>query len=120
MQDVFQNVFGITGRGDAQHLEFGVLRLDLSAQILKHLDRVLDGIAVRKLVSLAEDVAALIEQHGLGGSRASVDADEAANGLALLECCWRKFLPAISVLESVEFSVFRYQTFRAGFRFLLL
>src|SRR5579864_1916261 len=120
MQDVFQNVFGITARGDTQHLEFGVLRLDLSAQILEHLDRVLDGIAVRKLVSLAEDVAPVVEQHSLGGSRATVDPDEAANGLALLERCWRKLFPAISVLESVKFPVFRDQTFRAGFGFLLL
>ena len=78
------------------------------------------GIAVRELVGLAQNVAAIIQQHGLGGSRAAVDADKAADGLALLECCRRKLLAPVGFLEAVEFSFFRNQAFRAGLCFLLL
>ena len=105
VQDVFQNIFGVAGGGDSQDLELGILRFDLSAQILEHLDRVLDRVAVRELVGLAQDVTAIIQQYGLGGSRPSVDADEAADGLAFLERCWRKLLPTVGFFEAVEFAV---------------
>jgi hypothetical protein len=68
VKHVFQNVLGVAGGGDSQDLELGILRFDLSAQILEHLDRVLNRIAVRELIGLAENVAAIVEQHSLGGS----------------------------------------------------
>ena len=46
VQHVFQNVLGVAGGGYSQDLELGILRLDLSAQIFEHLNRVLDRVAV--------------------------------------------------------------------------
>ncbi len=46
VQHVFQNILGIAGGGDSQDFELGVLRFNLSAQILEHFDCVLDGITV--------------------------------------------------------------------------
>ena len=44
--------------------------------------RVFDGVALGKLVALHQDVLVFIEQHGLGRSRAAVDAHEAFHHLA--------------------------------------
>ena len=85
LEHIFQNVLGVAGGGHAQHFELGALRFHLSAQVLEHLDRVLNRIAVRELVRLAEDVAVFVEQHGLGRSGSAVDADEAADRAVLSE-----------------------------------
>ena len=85
VQDVFQNVLRIAGGGHSQDFQLRVLRFHLAAQVLEHFDRVLNRISVRELVGLAQNVALLIEQNGFGGSRAAVDADEAANRLAFPE-----------------------------------
>ncbi len=84
-QDIFQNIFRIAGGPDSQNFQFRALRFDLLAQILEHVDRVLNRIAVRELIGLAKNIAAFIEQHGFGGSRSAIDADKSADGLAFLE-----------------------------------
>ena len=59
VQDVFENILSIAGGGYPEHLHLGALRLDLSAQLLEHVDGVLDGIAARQLVGLAQHIAGL-------------------------------------------------------------
>ena len=63
---------------------------------------VLDRIAARKLVSLAEDVAVLVDQHGLGRGGATVDADEAFDHLSGREGGRDEFLLGVAALEVVE------------------
>ena len=46
VENIFQDVLRIASGCDAQYFQFCVLILDLGAQILEHLDRVLDRIAV--------------------------------------------------------------------------
>ena len=81
VQDVFQDILCVARGGDSQDFQLRLLRFDLTTQILKHFNRVLDRITIGELVRLAEDVAVLVQQHGLGGGRASVDADEPADYL---------------------------------------
>ena len=66
VQHIFQDVLRVAGGAYAQHFELCTLRFHLLAQVLEHLNRVLDRVAVRELIGLAEDVAVLVEQHGLG------------------------------------------------------
>ena len=68
LENIFQNVFGIAGGGDPENFEFRVLVFHLGPQALEHFDRVLDRIAVRELVGLAENRAVFVEQYRLGGS----------------------------------------------------
>ena len=95
IQNIFQNVFRVAGGRDPEHFQLRVLRLHLPAQVLEHVNGVLNRIAVRELVRLAENVAVLVEQHGFGGGRAAVNADEAADGRVLLEHGGSEFLAAI-------------------------
>ena len=46
IENIFQDILRIPCGRHAQHFQFRVLTLDLGAQILEHLDRVLDRIAV--------------------------------------------------------------------------
>ena len=59
VQHIFEDVFGVAGRSHAENLERRALALDLLAQLLEHLDRVLDRIAIRKLIGLAKNFAVL-------------------------------------------------------------
>ena len=120
MQNIFQDVLGIAGRGYAQHFEFGALRFHLSAQVFKHFDGVLNRIAVRKLVGLAQDGAVFIEQHRLGRRGTSVNADEASDCAAFLKSCRREFLTAIGFLEDRKVLRLLHQSLAARFRLLLL
>src|SRR5580704_419793 len=120
VQNVSQNILGIASSRDAQNLEFGVLLLHLGAQVLEHLDGVLDRIAIRELVRLAQDVTVFTKQDGLGGSRAAIDADKASDRASLLKDGRRELLAAVSFLEHVEFGGFLNQSFAAGLGFLFL
>ena len=84
LEHIVQDVFGVTGGAHAENIEVRALGLDLLANRREHVDGVLDRIAIRKLIGLAQDIARLREQHGFGGSRSAIDADEAVNGLAWL------------------------------------
>ena len=68
LEHLLQHVLGIAGGRDAEHFQFRILGLDLSAQVLEHVDRVLDGVPVRELVRLAENVPFFVEQNCLGRS----------------------------------------------------
>ncbi len=61
--------------------------------------RVFDGIALGKLVALHQDALVFIEQHGLGGSRAAVDAHEAFHHLPRLELRGDEFLRLVALFE---------------------
>ena len=114
VENVFQNVFRVAGGRDAQNFQLGVLRLDLPAQVLEHLDRVLNRIAVRELIGLAEDVAAFVEQHGFGRGRTAIDSDKAGDGRVLLKHRGHEFLAAIGFFEGVEFGAIFDQALAAG------
>jgi hypothetical protein len=47
VEDILQNVLGISGCRDSKNFQLRVLRLHLAAQTLEHLDRVLNRIAIR-------------------------------------------------------------------------
>ena len=68
VEDVSKDVFGVAGGADAEDFKGCSLALDLLAQLLEHLDGVLDGIAIGKLVGLAEDLA-VGSEHGCFGGR---------------------------------------------------
>ena len=103
---VLQNVFGVAGGAHAQYLERRRPDRNLPFKLVHHLDGVLDRVALRKLISLGQDAALCVlrEQHGLGGSRAAVDADEAFHHFARLKGCGHEFLGAVLVLERARSS----------------
>ena len=76
VQDIFEDVFGISGGTDTQNFQRGAFALDLLPQLLKHLNPVLDRIAVGKLIGLAKDFAAGAQQDRLGGGGSAIDADK--------------------------------------------
>ena len=98
VENVFENVLRITGRRNAQHFKLGVLRFHLAAQVLEHLNRVLNRIAVRELIRLAENIAVLAQQNGFGRSRTAVEADETTNRRALLKHSRSELLAPIRLL----------------------
>src|SRR4029077_2434041 len=102
VQNVFEDVLGISRGRYAEHFEPGILFFDLPAQVLEHINRVLNWIAVRELIGLAENVAVLVEQYGLGRSRSAVNANKSAYGRAALKYGRYKLLPFVSFLEDVE------------------
>ncbi len=61
VQNILENVLRIPGGANAENLERGALALDLLPQLLEHLDGILNRIAVRKLVGLAENLAVLCQ-----------------------------------------------------------
>ena len=79
LQHILQDVLRVPGRAHSQHFHSGILRFDLLAQVFEHVDRVLDGIAVRKLIRLAEDVAILIQENCLCGGRAAINPHKASD-----------------------------------------
>ena len=84
---VLQNVLGVAGGADAQNLQLHALVANLAVELLQHLDRVFDRVALRKLVGLGQNAALVIlrDQHGLGGSGSAVDAHEPFHHFARLE-----------------------------------
>ena len=120
VENVFENVFRVTRSRDAENFQFCVLRFDLAAQVLEHFDRVLDRVAVRELVGLAENVAVFVQQYSFGRSRAAVDADETADGASCLKNGGREFLVAIGFFEDLEVGGLFDQAFAAGLGFLFL
>ncbi len=68
VQNILQNVFSIAGSSNTQYLERRTLGFDLASKFLEHFDRVLNRIAVRKLVGFAENLTFLVEHNRLGRS----------------------------------------------------
>ena len=83
--DIPQRILGVSGRCRAQHLDPGALSFDLAAQLLENLDRVLDRIALGKLIGPGQDLAFQGKEHGLGGCGAAVDSDEASRRISRIE-----------------------------------
>src|ERR1019366_1358213 len=102
--DVLQNVLGIAGSADAENLQFRAGIADLAVELLQHLDRVFDGVALGELIGLGKDAPLVIlgHEHGLGGGGAANDADETFNHFALVEGFGNEFPGAVLFLECGE------------------
>src|SRR5262245_41008326 len=85
IEHIAEAVVGVSGGADAEYFHLRALRLDLSAQVLEVVDRVLDGVPVRELVGLAENIAVFGEKDGLGRGGSAVETDEAGDGASGLE-----------------------------------
>ncbi len=60
LQNIFQNVLRITGRCHSKNFQLRVLSFHLPAQVLEHLERVLNRIPVRELIRLAKYLALIV------------------------------------------------------------
>src|SRR5438093_982787 len=118
-EDVLENVLCVACRADAEDLERCPGRLDLRPQLVEDVDRVLDRIALRELVGLAEHVAVGREQNALGRRGPAVEADERLDRLAAPERRRGEFLGTVLTPERLEVFIRRAQTGAAGGRFLL-
>src|SRR5262249_7492886 len=65
---------------------------------------VLDGVALRELIGLADDLAFLVDDHRLGRGRAAVEADDPAHHLAGGERRRREPWDAVGVREGGRFA----------------
>ena len=117
-QHVLQNVLRVSGRAHAEHFERRPLRLDLFAQLVEDVDRVLDGISFRELIGLAQHVAVGRQQHALGGGGPAIEPDERRNLIAGGKCCRREPLGRVMTLEGLELFRRGAQTAPAGRRLL--
>ncbi len=72
-QHILQDVLGIAGRGNTKHLESGTSTLNLTPEALEHVDRVLNRVALRELVLLAQDFPGRGQQDGLGRGGPAVE-----------------------------------------------
>ena len=76
-EHVFQDVLGVAGRDEPERRPRARPAPRPAAERAEDLDGVLDRVAARELVGLGQHAAVLVEQHGLGGGRSGVEADEA-------------------------------------------
>src|SRR5579863_9909512 len=120
MQYVLQNVFCVPCGCHSEDFELGILRFDLSAQVLEHLNCVLNRIAIRKLVSLTKNVALFVEQYRLGRSRSAIDSDKSPNRCSTLESSRNEFLATIQVFERIQFVRVCDESLGAGLGFFFL
>ena len=79
-EDVFQNVLCVTRRSYPQHFQPRILGFHLLAQVLKHFDGVLDWIAVRELIGLAQNVAFFVQQNSIQNPSSPIVRQQRANG----------------------------------------
>ncbi len=114
VQHVLEDVLRIAGRSYPQHLERSAFALDLLAQLLEHLDPILDRIAVGKLVGLAKDLALFVQQDGLGGCGTAIDAHKAGDHLAGQKFRGNELLLAVFLLKLLELGVFCDQALATG------
>ncbi len=82
VQHVFEDVFGIAGRADAEHVQLAALIFDLLLQKGEDFHRVFDGVALGELIGFADDVLLHVEQDALGARTAAVETDECLHGSA--------------------------------------
>ena len=73
-----EHIGGIPGGAETDHLERRAFSFGPGLEPRKDLLYVLDRVALGELVLLLEDVALLVDDHGLGGSRAAIHADHGA------------------------------------------
>ena len=62
MQDVLQNVLGVAGGTNTEHLKLCALVFHLGAYLLEHLLGVFDRVAVGKLIRLAKNIPVIVYQ----------------------------------------------------------
>src|SRR5207249_7747143 len=117
---VFQNVLCVTRRSYPQHFQPRILGFHLLAQVLKHFDGVLDWIAVRELIGLAQNVAFFVQQNSFRGCGTSIDSYKAGDRRATLEIGRHEFLPPVRLLESLQFGLIFDQTTRTRLGLLFL
>ena len=100
---LFEHVGRVAGRAEAHHLELGALIGDERLELREELLRVLDRVALRELVGLAEDLAVLVvDDDGLARRRAAVEADDGADLLARLERRRDELRDLVELAEVVE------------------
>src|SRR6185437_3614991 len=100
---VLQDVLGVAGGAHAQNLDGCSLVGHLFGNFADDLLRVLNRIALRELVGLAQDVAVPVHQHRFGGGGAAIYADEAFYYLPRLERSGHKFLLGVLLFEGFQF-----------------
>ena len=81
-QRLLQHVGGISRGAEAQHLEHRALVVDERSDPGEQLLGVRDRVALRELILLGEQLAALVDEHGLGRRGTAVHADDASDDLA--------------------------------------
>src|ERR1700733_671487 len=110
VQNILENVFGVTGSANTQNLERRTLRFDLDSKLLEYLNRVLNRITIRKLVGLAKNGPFFVEHGSFGRRRSCINSDETGDNLPRKKLCRVKLLLRIGRLERNKLSVLRYQT----------
>ncbi len=95
VQHILEDVLRISGCSYPENLERGAFGLDLLPQLLKHLDGILNRVAIGKLIGLAKDFASFAEQDRLGGGGSAIDADKTRDRLAGQKLRWDELLPAV-------------------------
>ena len=99
VQNVLQDVLGVACAPNAQQLGGRPLVFNLFPEVREHLHGVLEGIALRELITLHHDLALFAQEDSLGGRGAAVDAHEGLDVLAGLELPGDEFLGLVAVLE---------------------
>jgi len=105
LQDVLEDVLCIARGADAKYFECCAAIRDLRPEAVEHVDGVLDGVALRQLIDLAEHVAVGRQQGGLGRCRSAVPTDEPANDLTAPEGRGRERLGRVRVPERAQLFV---------------
>ena len=116
LEHVLQHVLGIAGRADAQNFQRCTLRLHLLAERDEHVDGVLDRIAPRKLVRLAQHVALFGEKNSLGRGRTAIQSNESAHGFTDAKLCADEFRDRVLLLELCQLLIGGAKARRAGLR----
>src|SRR5271167_4721792 len=104
VQNILENVFGVTGSANTENLERRTLRFDLDSKLFEYFNRVLNRIAVRKLVGLAKDVPFFVEHGSFGRSRSRVNSNETGDNLSRIKLCRVKLLLRVGRLECNKLS----------------
>ena len=119
IENIAKDIFCVAGGTDAEHFHFCALRLHLLAQLVEHLDRVLNRIAIRQLIGLAENLAVLAQQDSFGRSGTAVDSNKSRHYLSRRKSRRDELLPAVSRPKLLQFIAAGDQTLAAGDSFLL-
>ena len=102
VQNVLQDVLGVARAPDAQELHRRPLVFNLLPEVREHLHGVLEGIALRELITLHHHLAVFAQEDSLGGGGAAVDAHEGLDVLAGLELPGDEFLRLVAPLEAPQ------------------
>ena len=119
-EHVFQDVFCISGSSHPENFHPRILCFHLLAQVLEHLDRVLNRVAIRELIGLAKDVAALVQQDSLRGGGTTVDSNKSRHSSAALEVGRHEFLATVGLLERFQLGLIFDETTRTRLGLLFL